>query len=214
MLQILNRARPASEDMTSGEGQSIIDLCSGLGGASEAHVVRGDHVLRIENNPALDWVEATTICEVGSRRCRDAVRRHGHTDLVWASPTCTQFSNAYSAPTPVARRAGKTPFPDLGLLEACVRQIEDIDPRYWILENVHGAIPFFKPYLGAPAQIIGPFALWGRFPHIAVDLGTHSKYTGDPHSSDPLRANKRAKIPYPLSVAVRDAVAQPNLEAF
>ena len=40
----------------------VLDLCSGLGGFSEAFVAAGHEVLRIEHNPLLADVPHTKIC--------------------------------------------------------------------------------------------------------------------------------------------------------
>lgn len=189
----------------------MVDLFSGLGGASEAFRLAGDHVLRIENNPLLSGVPDTLLADVSSVESHSAIQAMGDIDLMWSSPPCTEFSNAFSAPGPKALRGGRTHFPDLNLLRQSLRMREDYGPKWFVVENVAGASRYFLPYIGRPAQIIGPFHLWGRFPHLHVDITGHSKYAGDPHSSDPLRSNKRALVPLAISEALREAMLQPTL---
>jgi hypothetical protein len=190
----------------------VWDLCSGLGGASEAFVNRADWiVIRIENNPILQGVEHTRNLDVlqWESWVDELIELHGKPDLIWASPTCTEFSEAFNAPGPRARRAGINFEPDMSLVFACQDIIEHIQPQYWVIENVKGAIPYFTPHLGEYSQRISAFYLWGLFPTIIMPEGwTHSKRDGDVHSSNPMRRNLRALIPYELSKAFFDALTE------
>jgi hypothetical protein len=183
----------------------MLDLCSGLGGASQPMVDAGWNVLRIENNPMLSGVPNTQMMNVMDFNPKGDV--DGDVDLIWASPPCLEFSNGYGAPKAKAQRAGKAYKPDLSLMKKCYDIIQWAKPRYWVIENVIGAIKDFSPTLGQPRQIIGSFALWGNFPYIHVDRDwTHTKMgpgSGDKHSSDPLRANYRGLIPYPIADSLR-----------
>ena len=89
--------------------------------------------------------------------------------------------------------------PSLELVFATLEAVRDLRPRFWIMENVRGAIPF----LGAPLQKIGPFCLWGYFPRIEAPLSVvdHRKMVSDRRT-----AVARAAIPYDLSEAVYQAV--------
>jgi hypothetical protein len=192
--------------------RSMVDLYAGLGGASEAMIQTGWDVLRIDNNPLLSGVENMVMMDIKSlqpKRCpfKDY---EAQIDLVWASPPCRDFSNGFSAPRPTAQRAGLDFEPDMSLLEEAIRIIDKLKPRYWVIENVRGAIKDFEPYLGSPRLIIGAFVLWGNFPIFEMPQEwTHSKGgpgSGDKHSSDPLRANYRALIPFELSEQLRLAI--------
>ena len=181
----------------------MIDLFSGLGGASEA-MAQDDEwsVLRYENNPALGYVPFTNICDltIYEIKCRHDI------EIIWASPPCQDFSNAYDAPRPRARRDGIEFQADLALVKRALEIIEELKPRYWIIENVKGAIKDFEPLLGEPRQIIGPFVLWGRFPLIPMSRDfKHNKSDVDKRHS-PIRSNIRAQIPLPISEALLDAL--------
>jgi len=136
-------------------------------------------------------------------------------DLLWASPPCREFSLAYAAPGPVAHREGREFHPDMSLLVAAITLRGMLQPKYWCIENVVGAIPHFMPYLGPPTQIIGPFVLWHNLPRIAVDYDfRHTKSDQDTWSSNPLRQNLKGKLPLELSTAVMHAAEAPTLEDF
>lgn len=186
----------------------VLDLFSGLGGASEAFVRAGDEVLRIENNVLLKDVPHTHLMDVVDLHAFLAEYHVGRTDydLVWASPPCLEFSNAYSAPKARARREGRKHNPSLALVEAARDIVELLNPRWWVIENVRGACPWLNPVLGEPRQVIGPLVLWGHFPHLIMPEDfQHRKADVDKRHS-PLRANIRAKIPLEVSEALRRAI--------
>ena len=193
----------------------VIDLFSGLGGASEAFVKDGNYeVIRIENNPLLQGVPFTRDLDILKwREWLDDLLIELHESelkvvLVWASPPCLDFSQAYDAPLPRARREGREFEPDLTLMEAAYDIICRIRPKYWVLENVVGSITHFTPELGPYTQKVGPFVLWGRFPHIATPpYWKHSKFENDTWSSDPLRPNRRAYVPIEISDGLLQAMS-------
>jgi len=187
----------------------ILDLYSGLGGASEAFVEAGHDVVRIDNNPAMCHVPHTRIADSSFAYNFIAQEKF---DLIWASPPCREFSNGFNAPKPTAAREGRDFTPDINDLTKAMNIIGWLEPKYWIIENVVGAIKDFEPYLGEPKQIIGSFVLWGHFPQLIVPRDwVHTKTSQDPGSNDPLRSNKRAKIPIEISTATMQAISTPTL---
>jgi len=181
-----------------------LDLYSGLGGASQAFVnAQSWEVLRIENNPLLGHVPHTRIMD--ARGFMPEVFAD-EWDLMIAAPPCVEFSQAYEAPAPKAKREGIDFKPDMTDVLNSIRIIKNLEPRYWLIENVVGAIKHFKPHLGDPRQIVGPFVLWGNFPPLSVRGFEHTKASQDVWSSDPLRSNKKACWPIELSQALFDAV--------
>jgi len=181
----------------------MLDLFSGLGGASQAFL--NDYewaVLRYDNNAQLEHVASTTLCDLLTYKieCRHQI------DLIWASPPCLEFSQAFAAPRSKARREGIEFEPDLKLVTRAMEIIEELKPTHWVIENVVGAIADFEPLLGAPRQIIGPFVLWGNFPYIHMPKDfNHSKADIDERWSD-IRSNIRAKIPWEISQNLKDAI--------
>ena len=160
-----------------------LDLFCGTAGATAAFRGKpGWEVIGVDND---------------GRRAADViadVRRlpfTGNVDFIWASPPCQEFS------TMPPGRAGRRP--SLDLIFATLSAVRDLRPKYWVMENVVGAIPF----LGAPLQKIGPFCLWGYFPRIEapLDVVMHRKM-----SSDRRTAVARAAVPRALSEAVYQAV--------
>jgi len=197
--------------------RKMIDVFSGLGGASEAFVRHpGWEVLRIENNPLLSGVPETTIMDAREFKkiisgFKDEI---GVVDLMWFSPPCRDFSLGFNSPRAIAARMKEEYHPSMELVDLCLELVDIIQPRFFVIENVRGAIEFFEPILGPPRQIIGSFFLWGNFPLVHVDPDfKHNKADVDTWSDDPLRANKKAVVPLAISQALLEAVmSQRTLE--
>jgi len=193
--------------------KKMLDLFSGLGGASEA-MTRSPNweVLRIENNELLNQVPHTEIVCVKKflkelkSLIADGFILDESLELIWCSPPCTEFSLAYSSPQSIATREGRDYQPDLSLLHASIEIIRILKPKYWVIENVRGSIKWFKPFLGEPTKVInGSLFLWGKFP--AFEVGNiESKYQGEGSSRCPLRANRRALIPFSVSNELMRAI--------
>ena len=195
----------------------FLDLFSGLGGASEAFVQDLDHwaVLRIDNNPLLGGVPFTVIDDITNLQPQNYGVRYPSAkgrlkiECIWASPPCTEFSNAYSSPKSrhVREHGIESYKPNMELLTAAIEIIETVKPKYWVIENVIGSIKYFKEHLGEPRQIIGPYVLWGNFPILdcKTDQILPKKYK-DKGPSNPLRANYRAKVDIAISKALKDAI--------
>jgi hypothetical protein len=199
------------------KGYRMLDLFSGLGGASQAMLEHPDwDVVRIDNNPLLlPYAPTTQIISMEELMGNLQLYMQNTTvfqdlDLLWASPPCTQFSEAYNAPKSKHRRDPKSskPYsPDMTLLNLTIELIETVKPRYWIIENVKGAIEFFEPLLGGPKAIIGPYYLWGNFPLFNARLpANYSKENDEDRYGRILRPNARAMVPIEISEACRQSI--------
>jgi hypothetical protein len=189
----------------------MLDLFSGLGGASQAFVESDSwEVVRIDNNPAFADLQNTYIEDILelATMVESEELKMDHFDLIWASPPCLPFSLAYSSPKSIALRADEEYEPDMSLIMATrdlIYAAKKSNPKItWVVENVAGAVRHFEPIFGQPRQVVSSFHLWGNFPLLDIPRGwRHSKYEEDTWSTDPLRANKRAKVPWTISEALR-----------
>jgi len=191
----------------------VLDLCSGLGGFSEAFVAAGHEVLRIENNPLLVDVAHTKIIDIfefrdwlEDRIAPPPVNVLLECDIILFSPPCLEFSLAFDAPRAVwARENAGIPYePSMELLECGMEIIRLLKPRYWIIENVRGASPYFSQLLGRARQINEAYFFWGNFPSF-VPATFPSKAEKD-ERWNPLRANVRGKVPIEISEALLEAI--------
>jgi hypothetical protein len=160
-----------------------VDLYSGTGGATAAFARHGWRVVRVDLDRGR---RPDIVADVGWLPLR------GPIDFLWASPPCNEFSDANPRIDHAVKR------PSLELVFAALRAVTELRPRFWVIENVRGAIQF----LGIPVQKIGPWCLWGYFPPIkpTFTAQTHQKQRAG------RSAVARAAIPYELSAAVHQAV--------
>ena len=168
----------------------MLDLCAGLGGASQAMRARGWDVVTLDNDPAFGCAITADL--------RTWSYNGPRPDLLWISPPCVEFARE-SMPW---SRTGRSP--DMSIVQAARRLVDEIQPRYWVVENVRGAVRHFAPLFGSPRLIVGPFFLWGHFP--ALD-GLRVKMRAKESYSSTQRA-ERAKVPHALSEALAVAIEQ------
>lgn len=187
----------------------VLDLCSGLGGFSEAFSAAGHEVLRIENNPLLEEVPHTKLMCIFEFRdwLEDNVDNPiANVDIILFSPPCYEFSLAFNAPRAIhLRNSPNIPYePSMDILDCGLEIIRMLKPKHWIVENVRGASPFFSQLMGNPRQINEAYFFWGNFPSFVPDAFP-SKAEKD-ERRNPLRANVRGKIPIQISEALLAAV--------
>jgi hypothetical protein len=165
----------------------VLDLFAGLGGASAAMRDRGWDVVTADADPAFGCTHTADLT---------AWSYSGPpVDLVWASPPCEAFSRTI---LPWLKKTA--PVPSMALVEASVRIVAEVQPRWWAIENVRGACRWFRPTLGPVRQTVGPYFLWGRFPPFRCRLRKRKKES----MSSGWRA-ERARIPYELSESLAKA---------
>ena len=185
----------------------MVDLFSGLGGASRAFEDREEwKVHRYENNAELakhpscsDYMLADIVTH--DFKELDAL----DIKLLWASPPCNAFSNGFASAKSVAARAKKPYEPSLSLVTRTIELIERFTPHYWVIENVVGAIKYFRPVLGEPRMILGSVVLWGNFPLFEAQIPPGHKRIHD-NASKKWRSNLRAEIPLEISKALLEVV--------
>lgn len=184
----------------------MLDLFSGFGGQSEAFLRAGWEVMRVDNNPLLSGVE--NMVQIDVKHIPPAPVRSGRIEYVHASPPCLDFSTAYSSPRGQHQRGKEHEEyrPDLSLLFEAMRIIDEVQPRYWSIENVRGSIRYFKPYLGEPTLIIGAFVYWGNFPQFSTENIVVKRKQDKDKRHSPLRANHRAHIDLSISQAFLKAM--------
>lgn len=187
----------------------MLDLCSGLGGQSEAFLNSYD-VLRIDNNPLMKDVPRTVLMDVYDLQVFN-ISSH-RINYVHAGPTCTDFSLAFNAPRSQAIHAkgfddgSYYPHEGVRLVKKCKEIIDELNPQYWSIENVRGSIKYLKPILGEPRLIIGAFVYWGNFPLFEFDVSSIPTKAEKDKRWSPIRANIRACVPFKLSKAFFDAM--------
>jgi len=120
-------------------------------------------------------------------------------DVVVASPPCIDFSKT-SMPPSWHRKVE----PDLTLAKSTLFILNHIGPEFWVVENVRGSVPYFKPLFGEPIKKVGSRYLWGLFPIFDCEP-QYGKWRLPP---SPDRPWLRSRIPFPLSLALAKAIKQ------
>lgn len=164
----------------------------------------------------VDLVDVGYPYEFVQRDIRDFHYNGAKPDVIVASPPCRDFSIL----TKGLAKMGKLKDPvnperGMKLVREAKRVIEEVQPRYWLIENVSGARKDFYPLLGSPTSVIKPYYLWGKFPRFFREssymapkihkMGLESGSMLDaPGRFSPLAPWLRAKIPYPLALGLAE----------
>ena len=175
----------------------VLDLCTEFGSEVQAFKDRGHEVVMLGLDGDVDI------------RC-DVKQYYPHIedkyDFIICHPPCTEFSLAMLNPIPCKQRK-----PDLPIVNACLRIVNTLKPKYWLLENPRACLKYF---IGKPSYTIHysdfgypsmkPTDLWGNIPMFNSfcpnDNPKPMKYA---ISRDP---KKRALLPYGLSLAICKAI--------
>lgn len=129
-----------------------------------------------------------------------------------ASPPC----QGVSLVNPQVHRGERPNEQDMALFHKTAELIRDVEPLFWVVENVRGALRHFLPIWGKPRLRYGAFFLWGNFPAFMVERSNAPmKYGGNRWNTSgrtqkvPYRAaHKTAKVPIELSRPLFRAIAQ------
>jgi len=200
----------------------VLDLFCGLGGFSQAFAEseRWD----VTTVDIEDRFDTDIRADVFDLRPSDF---DGAVDVVLASPPCTQFSLAASRFERVVDGEPQTDAAAdaVALVYHTIGLIRGLSPSYWLLENPQG---YLRQFLGEPTGRVTfcqygtdwmkPTDLWGTHPpglsYRACSYGEscHVDNTDQEHGglgncnvSGTRDAAERAKVPYDLSAAIRDA---------
>lgn len=119
----------------------VLDLFSGLNGWSSAWKARGHETFTIDNDPVFgaDLVKDMFDVEPGDVPWKP--------DVILASPPCTSFTvmqigrNWNHDNTPKTASAAK----GLELVKRALWLIEELEPRFWVMENPRGKLRKLSP---------------------------------------------------------------------
>ena len=132
---------------------------------------------------------------------------NGYYDFMTFHPPCTEFTKANW-------RLGKCKdrTPDMSIVKACFRIVQEAKPTFWMIENPQGCL---RHFIGRPQYCIKygnyghysqkPTDLWGVLPWFGSYQNNNvKKYTGNlsAHSFGPRSPSKRSLVPYGLSMVI------------
>jgi hypothetical protein len=185
-------------DMTQ---KICVDLCSGLGGFSQAFVDDPNwFVVRIDITRKLG---VNIIADVKNLPLKENLCP----DVLLMSPPCERFSLAnYRWPQIGIRNA-------MEIVGACLEAVAYLKPLYWLLENPKGRLRWFMEIRPIATVNLGdygyrtikPTDLWGNLPLPLV--GSHRKDNGGiQFNQGPRSSSKRAMLPLKFSQTIKRAV--------
>lgn len=158
----------------------LLDLCCGKKGASKEFEKAGWDIVTVDINPKFN---PTIIADINNLHLESP----GEYDLIWASPVCTDYSKAH-LPISWKCNGGVRTVPDMRLFLNCYRIIRYLKPRWWVIENVLGAKPYFSLVLGEYSKHVGSRYLWGNsrysIPHTNMANGDYLQHPTE-QRSDP-----------------------------
>ncbi len=179
----------------------FLDLCSGLGGASQPALGRGWTVIRVDIDPRFrpDIVADVRDVELVLWLIRGLGVQH--INVAWASPPCDEFTKA-GLPQSWACNRARPPNPQIDITAGCYAIILGLAPDSWIIENVANSRKYLSPLLGPVRALVDGHALWGLLPCLVPQTRSH-KWRLPP---SPDRAAIRAMIPAEIGEAICRAV--------
>jgi hypothetical protein len=176
--------------------RKLLDLCCGKKGVTKEFEKAGWECITVDINPKFN---PHIVADINNLHLESP----GDYDFIWASPVCTDYSKA-ALPVSWKCNGGVRTLPDMRLFLNCYRIIRYLKPRWWVIENVLGAEPYFRLVLGdgtdkkSYSKHVGSRYLWGEFP-IFDTSPKHGKWRLSP---TPDRAEIRSEIPAGLSKAL------------
>ena len=173
-----------------------LDLCCGLKGVAGEFEKAGWDMVTVDIDPKFN---PTITADINHLHLESP----GEYDLIWASPRCDEYTRWF-LPASWACNQGEHKLPDVRLFLNCYRIIRYLKPKWWVIENVCGAVPFFNVILGSYAKRVGSRYLWGEFP--VFDTSPKFGKWRLPPTAD--RAEIRSKIPAGISKALCKAAEE------
>lgn len=192
-----------------------LDLCSGLGGASQPALDRGWRVIRVD-------IEAKFKPDIVAD-VRSLPLKPFPVDVLWASPPCRDFvvaSMKYLLRNPRDPKtgrffyAGNSPTlgegvePDCSIAQGALDAINEWQPTVGVIENVWSSRKWLTPILGPVRAMIPGHVFWGNIPCLLPQVGGHKNWKDWRSGKFADRSANRAKIPYEIGEAICRAVEQ------
>lgn len=185
-----------------------LDLCSGLGGASQPALDRGWKVIRVDIEPKF---KPDIVADV-----RALPLKPFHVDVLWASPPCQEFSR-HGLPCFFPNEGD----PDLEIALAVKSAIDRLRPRFWAVENVRASRKWLSKIFGRVHLSTTGHAIWSNLlflvqpikPHkgcvghgLEKRWGTIGVCSGGGKNGERRNSAESAKIPYEIGEAICRAV--------
>lgn len=148
----------------------ILELFAGTASFSRVAMFLGHDTFSIDNDKRF-YCDLTA--DIMNLKIDDIPSEYRHPDIIWASPPCTSFSQSavwkhwdYTIPkTDFARMS-------IGLIRKTVSLIEEIEPRYWFIENPRSNLRNFPELKPFPRKELC-YCRYGNFTMKPTDIWTN-----------------------------------------
>ena len=182
-----------------------IDLCSGLGGFSQAFMDAGWEVITVDIEPKFK----PTICADVRELLKDERFMALKPRVILTSPPCTRLSRADDWPLPGI-------YEGLSVAGACLEVVARMRPEYWGLENPDPGM--LRWFIGVPNKrirmnsfgyrTVKKTGVWGniRIPFGLIKDSSKMNPKGVRWENGPRDPAVRAKLPYAFSQTILEAV--------
>lgn len=136
----------------------LLELFAGTQSVSKAFRARGHQTFTIEldkRHPGIDWYQ-----DIGKISAQDILARFGRPDVIWASPVCTTYSVAaiskhrIKEPNGNLRPRTKMAQESDAMIQHVLQLIEDLQPKYYFIENPRGALRKMAFMQGVPRHTV------------------------------------------------------------
>ena len=155
-------------DAKTNRPKIILDLAGGTGGWSRPYSDAGYdvRVITLPDNDARLWPSQPSKAPRLPNGFNDIVEYIGNVYGVLAAPVCTCFSGSGAKHL----RTDEQILEALSLVDACLRIIQTVKPKFWAMENPVGKL---RKWIGPPKMSFNPYdygdpytkktLLWGEF---------------------------------------------------
>lgn len=174
----------------------MLELCCGTGNVSRAFMELGWQA------EGVDIEDHGYPGKLIKQDVRDFPPIEEKYSFIWASPPCSEFSNAkYYAYGTCIEYLG------LDLVQQCQHIIQSCKPRFWIMENVKRLEQFIGPAVQNIPYTYYPGGkrafLWGNYPQLSVDIRDNKRRHDNYGNSDV----RRGAIPMPLAKEIAKVIS-------
>ena len=169
----------------------VLELFAGTRSIGKAFEARGHKVFSVEWDKDFENIDLYE--DISKLTAQDILRLFGKPDVIWASPDCTTYSvAAISKHRRKCENGNLAPISEYARFcdatnAHVVRLIQELDPRFWFIENPVGGLRKMNFMLGLPRYTV-TYCQYGDTRQKPTDIWTnHPKPQFKPpcHRGDP-----------------------------
>lgn len=136
----------------------VLELFAGTRSIGKAFEEKGHDVFSVEWNKKFGDIDL--YADIGTITAKDIIDKFGKPDVIWASPDCTSYSiAAISHHRKKEENGNLAPVSDYAKFcdnvnQNVLRLIQELNPKYWFIENPRGGMRKMNFMKGLPRYTI------------------------------------------------------------